>query len=162
VSTACNRCLSGQGTLTHARPPTPRISLCGLTQDSRAQAEASLQSQLAAQQVAGRELATRLEASQRQALKLEAEVASLQESSRQLTETRSGLEGGMLEGARKVPDGSARAPRGLHGWVAACACSMGGSMQRVATFVSSLLGACMHPTLPHTCPCSELRHPARS
>lgn len=57
-----------------------------------------LQSQLAAQQLSTRDLSSKLEVSSKQVLKLEAQVAALQETAKQLAENRNGLEGGMLEG----------------------------------------------------------------
>lgn len=62
-----------------------------------------LQSQLAAQQLSTRDLSSKLEVSSKQVLKLEAQVAALQETAKQLAENRNGLEGGMLEGQCWVP-----------------------------------------------------------
>jgi len=70
-------------------------------QDQTAQGEAQMQSAIAAQQVASRELSQQLEVARRMNAKLEAKVAALEDANRQMLETRSGLEGGMLDALKQ-------------------------------------------------------------
>lgn len=66
-------------------------------QDAKQQIESALHSQLVAQQAATTEALAKLEAAETQVLKLEAHIAALEESHKQILESKGNFEGGMLE-----------------------------------------------------------------